>query len=126
MSIIYACLHIVRSVCCPKILDISNANLIKNIFCLTAVTAIRSASNTPFTRSKNYLDSNLDHKLDCNPDDISLYMGRSLFNTTKCITLLFIVHSLLQRNPPNIWIRVIQIVIQIECLHRTKLLERSG
>ena len=31
---------------------------------------------------------------------------KSLFNITKYITLLFIVQSLLHRNPPYIWIRI--------------------
>ena len=35
------------------------------------------------------------------------------------ITVLFIVQSLLHRYPPNIWIKIIQIVIQIKCLHGT-------
>ena len=30
--------------------------------------------------------------------------------------------SLLHHNPPNIWIKIIQIAIQIECFHRTKFL----
>ena len=44
--------------------------------------------------------------LDCNlvndPEDVPGYTKHSLFNTTKRITLLFIVQSLLRRNPPNI------------------------
>ena len=48
-----------------------------------------------FTLSKNYLDHDLDSNLDCNldwdPDDVPVYTGHSLFNTTKRITLLFIV-----------------------------------
>ena len=39
------------------------------------------------------------------------------------ITLSFIVQSLLHRNPPLIWIQIIRITIQIECLHRTKFLD---
>ena len=50
------------------------------------------------------------------------YTRQSLFNTTKRIKLLFIVQSLLNRNPSNIWIKIIQIAIQIECLHGTKFL----
>ena len=53
-------------------------------------------------------------------------MGHSFFNTTKRITLLFIVQSSLHSNPPNIWIKIIQIVIQIECLHGTKVLDPDG
>ena len=53
---------------------------------------------TPFTGSKNYLDHYLDRNLDTdlghNPEDVPIYTGHSLFNTTKCITLLFIVQSL--------------------------------
>ena len=49
--------------------------------------------------------------------------GTFIFNTTKRITLLFIVQSLLNRNPPSIGIKIIRIVIQIECLHGTKFLD---
>ena len=38
------------------------------------------------------------------PEDVPIYTGYSLFHTTKRITLLFIVQSLLNCNPPNIWI----------------------
>ena len=66
---------------------------------------------TPFTRSKNDLNRDLYCNLDCNldpdPEDVSIYKRHSLFNTTKCITLLFIVHSLLHRDPHNIWIKII-------------------
>ena len=83
-------------------------------------------TNNPFTRSKNYLDHDLDCNLHCNldrhPEDVPIYKGHSLFNTTKGITLMFIVQSLLHRNPPNIWIKIIQIAIQIMCLSRTKFL----
>ena len=66
--------------------------------------------------------------LDCNfdryvPEDVPVYRGHSLFNTIKCNTLFFIVQSLLHSNPPNIWIKIIQIVIQIECLHGSKYLD---
>ena len=63
-----------------------------------------------YKRSKNDLDGNLDSNLDCdldgNPEDVPVYTGHSL-NTTKRITLLFIVQSFLRSNPPNIWIRII-------------------
>ena len=59
--------------------------------------------DTPFTRSKNYLDRKLDCNLDRDPEDVPVNTGHSLFNITKCITLLFIVQSLLHRNPPNIY-----------------------
>ena len=36
--------------------------------------------------------------------------------------MLFIDQSLLHHNPPNIWIKITQIEIQIECLHGTKFL----
>ena len=77
-------------------------------------------SNTPFTCSKNYMDCNLD----CNPEVVPVNhnTGHTLFNTTKRITLLIIVQSLLHPNPANIWIKIIQIEIQIRCLHRTKFL----
>ena len=49
----------------------------------------------PFTRSKNYLDRYLDRNLDSDVDrdneDVPVYTGHSLFNTTKPITLLSIV-----------------------------------
>ena len=66
---------------------------------------------TLFTRSKNYLDRDLDSNLDCNLDrdqeGVLDYTGHSLFNTTKRITLLFIVQTLLHRNLDNIGIKVI-------------------
>ena len=49
----------------------------------------------------------------------------SLFHTTKRITLLLIVQSLLHRNPPYIWIKIIQITIQIDCLNRTRFLNKD-
>ena len=65
---------------------------------------------TPLTRSKTYLDPDLDYSLDSDldrvPDDVPVYTGHSLCNTTTRIALLFIVQSLLHRNPPNIWIKV--------------------
>ena len=93
---------------------------------LCTVCHIKSASfvtNTPFTQNKNYLDRDPDYNLDCDLDHHPDYTGHSLFNTTKHITLLFIVQSLLHHNPPNIWIKMIQITIQIECLHGTKFLD---
>ena len=77
----------------------------------------KSGNNTiyiQFTRSKNFL-----HR---NPEDAPVYTEHSLFNKTKLIKLLFIVQSLLHHNPPYIWIKIILIPIQIECLHGTKLL----
>ena len=62
------------------------------------------------------LDRNLDCDLDRDPEDVPVYTGHSLIHTTKRITLFFIVQSLLHPNPPNIWIKI----IQIKCLHRTK------
>ena len=44
---------------------------------------------TPLTRSKNYRDRDRD------PEDVPVYMGHSLFNTTEGITLFFNVQSLL-------------------------------
>ena len=44
-------------------------------------------SYTPFTQSKNYLNRDPDSIL----EDVPIYTGHSLFNTTNCITLLFIV-----------------------------------
>ena len=65
----------------------------------------------PITWSKNGLDRDLGCSLVCDldsdPDDVPVYTGHSLLNTTKCITLLFIVQSLLHRNLPNIWIKII-------------------
>ena len=71
----------------------------------------------PVYTEQNYLDCDLDCKLDRyldpNQEDAPVYTGHSLFNTTKCVPLLFIVQSLLYH---NIWITIIQIVIQIDCL----------
>ena len=68
-------------------------------------------SNTPFTRSKNYqdrdIDCNVHYDLDRDPEDRPVYTGYSLFDRTKRITLLFIVQSLLHRNALNIWIKII-------------------
>ena len=68
-------------------------------------------NDTPFTLSKTYLDCDLDSNLDCNldrdPEVVPVYTGHSLFNTTKCITLLLIVQTLLHRNLDNIGIIVI-------------------
>ena len=48
--------------------------------------------STPFTQSKNYLDCNLD----CDPEDVPVYTGHPLFNTTKLIMLLFIVYCYIE------------------------------
>ena len=72
-------------------------------------------SYTTFTQSKNDIDRD--------PQNVPIYTGHSLFNTTKRITLMFIVQSLLHSNLPYIWIKIIEIAIQIECLHRTKFLD---
>ena len=86
-------------------------------------------TSNPFTRSKNYLYCDLDSNLDCNldhdPEDVPVYTGHSLFHTTKRITLLFIVQSLLNHNPLNIWLKIIRITIQIDCLHGTKVLDSN-
>ena len=42
--------------------------------------------------------------LDRDPEDEPIYTGHSSLNTTKGITFLFIVQSLLHGNPANIWI----------------------
>ena len=47
---------------------------------------------------------------------------RDILYSTKTITLLFIVQSLEHFNPSDNWIKIIQIAIQIECLHGTKFL----
>ena len=69
---------------------------------------------TLFYNEQNYLDRDLD---DIYLDNI--YMGHSLFNTTKRVTLLFIVTKqstlYLDYSYPH--------VIQIECLHGTKFLD---
>ena len=39
------------------------------------------------------------------------------------ITLLFTVHSLLHRNPSNIWIEIIRFAFLIKYLHMTKFLK---
>ena len=65
----------------------------------------------PFTRSKNYLDRDLDCNLYCDldhdPEDEPIYTGHSLFTTTKHITLFFIAQSLLHPILLNIWIKII-------------------
>ena len=64
--------------------------------------------------------ANLDCELDHNPEDVPVYMGHSLFNTLQVHN---IVLSLLHCNPPNVLIKIIQITIQMECLHATKFLD---
>ena len=54
---------------------------------------------TPFTRSKHYLDRFCN--LERDPEVVPVYTGHSLFNTTKRITLLLIVQTMLQRNLDN-------------------------
>ena len=49
----------------------------------------------------------LDCYLDRDPEVVPVYTGHSLFNTTKRITLFFIVQPMLHRNPDNIGIKVI-------------------
>ena len=53
-----------------------------------------------------YLDSNLDCYLDRDPEGVPVYTGHSLFNTTKRVTLLSIVRTLLHRNLDIIGIKV--------------------
>ena len=51
-------------------------------------------------------------------------LNKSSFNITKRVTFAFIVQSLFygpDLNPPNIWIKIIQIAIQIKCLHGKKI-----
>ena len=70
--------------------------------------SLRHASSYNFSHCKlkfyTYTPKNY---LDRDPEDVPAYTGHSLLNTTKCITLFFIVQSLLHRDPPNIWIRII-------------------
>ena len=68
----------------------------------------------PIKTEQYHLDRNLDCNLDSDPEDVPVYTGHSLFNTTKRITLLFIAQSVLHHNPPNSLIKIIQIT---ECLH---------
>ena len=68
------------------------------------------------------IDCDLDHYLNCDPEDALVYTGH-LVNITKIVTLLFIVQPLLHHILPNIWFRIIQIAIQIECLHGIKILD---
>ena len=44
-------------------------------------------------KDKEHLNSNPDCDLDRNPEDVPVFTEHSLFNTTKRITLFFIVHS---------------------------------
>ena len=41
----------------------------------------------PVQTEQNYLVRELDYNLECDPEDVPVYMGHSLFNTTKQITL---------------------------------------
>ena len=70
-----------------------------------------SFSYTRFTWTKIIqipdLDSYLDCYLDRDPEVVPVYTGHSSFNTTKRITLFFIVQTMLHRNPDNIGIKVI-------------------
>ena len=67
------------------------------------------------------LDPNLDCNLDRNPEDVPIYTKQSLcsIQSTKRITLLFIVSS----QSTNIWIKMIQIVIQIKCSHGIRFID---
>ena len=61
--------------------------------------------NTKSIRIKNYLDLNeLQSGLQSGsrPRAVHVSARHTLFNTTKRITLLFIVQSLLHRNSPNL------------------------
>ena len=62
-----------------------------------------------------YLDCDLDSDL----EDAPVYMGHSLFNITKIVILLLIVDCNLSNN----FIKITQIAIQIECLHKAKFLD---
>ena len=59
-----------------------------------------------------YLDRYLDH----DQEDAPVYTRHSLFNLTNILTFLFIVQSLFNCNPTNIWMKI----FQIECLHWTR------
>ena len=100
---------------CSKCVDIVGAFGIMTFMFFYSRKALR-CEHEPVYMEQNYLDRNLD----CNPKDVPVYTGHSLFNTTKRITLLFIVQSFLHCYPPNIWIEISQIAIQIECLQGTK------
>ena len=54
------------------------------------VVQSRITTFTPLTQSKNDQDCNLD----CDLEDVPVYMVHSLFDTTKRITLFFIAQSL--------------------------------
>ena len=64
---------------------------------------------TLFTRSKNDLNRDLYCNLDCNldpdPEDVSIY--ETFIVQYNKVHHLFIVHSLLHRDPHNIWIKII-------------------
>ena len=65
--------------------------------------------------------NNLDRDLVRGQED-----GRSLCNITKRVMFAFIVQTLIdgpEHKPPNIWIKIILIAIQIECFHMTKFLD---
>ena len=99
-----------------SIIKLETKNLLKsntNMMCFKCSMIIKTLSlgYTPFTRTKiiqiRDLDSYLDCYLDRDPEVVPVYTGHSLFNTTKRITLFFIVQPMLHRNPDNIGIKVI-------------------
>ena len=76
---------------------------------------------------QNYLDRYLeDINLLCVPENSPIYIGYSLFNITKQVTFVFIVQLLFDDQDIAIYnicgLKVIQFMIQIECLQATKCL----
>ena len=67
--------------------------------------------NTLFTQRKNYLDCDLD----LDTEDASVYTEHSLYNKDH--------HIIVASQLPNIWIKIIQLAIQMKCLHGTKDLD---
>ena len=59
---------------------------------------MRKGDFYPLYPEQNNLDrnseSNVDHYLDCVPEDGAVYMGHSLFNITKSVTVVFILQPL--------------------------------
>ena len=84
--------------------------------------------STLFTRSKNYLDRDVDSKVDCNldrdPEGVPVYSEHSLIIVQHNKAHHIVVHcSVIVTSQSIIWIKIILITIQIECLHGTKFLD---
>ena len=70
------------------------------------------------------LDPNLDYSQECNldrdPEDVPVYRGYSLFTLHH---IVFHFSVIVTSQSIFIWIKIIQIAIQIKCLHGMKYLD---